>query len=279
MSPTPFGEHLKREREMRGVSLEEISSATRISTRFLEALESEQWDRLPGGVFNRGFIRSVARFLGLDEEVLLAIYDLETRGGAEAGALTDPSGRSGRNWRPVMGGLVALVMAAAVVVGGWFGYQRYSSRILAHFRAEAPAPAASRASSGTSPAAPDEPLVNPDDARSAENSTSLSSGNTDEPESVSASGERGLLKLKMEAGKPADVKVIADGKTVFSGHINADEAKNFEARSTFHVASSESSALLLELNGQTVPPIGTPGQPGSITLTWKDLRLSEGGSH
>ena len=72
MAKSSFGEHLKREREMRGVSLQEISTATRISTRFLDALETEQWDRLPGGVFNRGFVRAVAHFLGLDEESLLA---------------------------------------------------------------------------------------------------------------------------------------------------------------------------------------------------------------
>ena len=78
MSSTPFGEHLKREREMRGVSLEEISAATRIGTRFLEAIENEQWDQLPGGVFNRGFIRSIARFLGLDEDSLVAEYALGT---------------------------------------------------------------------------------------------------------------------------------------------------------------------------------------------------------
>ena len=72
MSSTPFGEHLRREREMRGVSLDEIAAATRISTRFLEAIEKDQWDQLPGGVFNRGFIRSIARFLGLDEESLVA---------------------------------------------------------------------------------------------------------------------------------------------------------------------------------------------------------------
>src|SRR6266853_2547202 len=71
-----FGEHLRREREMRGVSLEEIAAATRISTRLLEALEQEAWGRLPGGVFNRGFVRTVARFLGLEEESLLAEYSL-----------------------------------------------------------------------------------------------------------------------------------------------------------------------------------------------------------
>ena len=76
MASAGFGEHLRREREMRGVSLDEIAGATRISTRFLEALEKEAWDRLPGGVFNRGFVRTVARFLGLEEESLLAEYSL-----------------------------------------------------------------------------------------------------------------------------------------------------------------------------------------------------------
>ena len=71
-----FGERLKRERELREVTLQEITSATRIGPRFLEALENEDWEKLPGGVFNRGFVRSVARFLGLDEEGLLAEYDL-----------------------------------------------------------------------------------------------------------------------------------------------------------------------------------------------------------
>src|SRR5258708_2773766 len=67
---------LKREREMREVSLEEICAATRIGTRFLEAMENEEWEKLPGGVFNRGFVRSVARYLGLDEETMLAEYDM-----------------------------------------------------------------------------------------------------------------------------------------------------------------------------------------------------------
>src|SRR5436305_4417609 len=71
-----FGERLKREGELREVSPNEIVVATRISQRFLEALENEQWEKLPGGIFNRGFVRAIARYLGLDEENLLAEYDL-----------------------------------------------------------------------------------------------------------------------------------------------------------------------------------------------------------
>ena len=76
MAKGNFGERLKRERELREVSPNEVVVATRISLRFLEALENEDWGKLPGGVFNRGFVRAIARYLGLDEEHLLAEYDL-----------------------------------------------------------------------------------------------------------------------------------------------------------------------------------------------------------
>ena len=63
-----FGDKLKRERELRGVTLEEIAEATKIGTRSLKALEDEHFDQLPGGIFNKGFVKAYAKFLGLDEE-------------------------------------------------------------------------------------------------------------------------------------------------------------------------------------------------------------------
>ena len=63
-----FGERLKREREMRGVSLEEIAESTKIGKRHLQALETEDFDQLPGGIFNKGFVRAYSKYLGLDED-------------------------------------------------------------------------------------------------------------------------------------------------------------------------------------------------------------------
>src|SRR5215467_11770795 len=70
-----FGERLRREREMRGISLNEIAESTKISRRHLESLENEDFDSLPGGVFNRGFVRAYARFVGIDEEQAVADYN------------------------------------------------------------------------------------------------------------------------------------------------------------------------------------------------------------
>src|SRR5690349_16815994 len=50
-----FGKQLKQEREQRGISLEDISQSTKISTRFLQALEGDHFNQLPGGIFNKGF--------------------------------------------------------------------------------------------------------------------------------------------------------------------------------------------------------------------------------
>jgi len=69
-----FGEELRRERELRDISLKEISEATKISMRFLEALEQDNFDILPGGIFNRGFIRAYARFIGIDGEEMVNAY-------------------------------------------------------------------------------------------------------------------------------------------------------------------------------------------------------------
>src|SRR5438309_6722168 len=69
-----FGDRLRREREMRGITLEEITETTKISRRHLEGLEGEHFDQLPGGVFNKGFVRAYARFLGIDEDRDVADY-------------------------------------------------------------------------------------------------------------------------------------------------------------------------------------------------------------
>jgi len=62
-----FGEALRCERQRRSVSLEDIAQTTKVTVRSLQALESDAFDRLPGGILSKGIVRSYVRFLGLDE--------------------------------------------------------------------------------------------------------------------------------------------------------------------------------------------------------------------
>lgn len=70
-----FGAYLKNQRELRGISLEDIANATRIPMKHLEALEEDRYDDLPGEVFIKGYIRGYGEALGADVDDLLSAYD------------------------------------------------------------------------------------------------------------------------------------------------------------------------------------------------------------
>jgi len=116
---TNFGASLKKARESKGVSLDQIAAETRISTRFLSAIENEQFHLLPGGIFNRGFVRAYAETVGLNVTEVIAEYERlsEVRQSMdappEAGALQPK--RSGRLY-PVAAGLLVLVIVIFYLV-------------------------------------------------------------------------------------------------------------------------------------------------------------------
>jgi cytoskeletal protein RodZ len=72
-----FGEELRRERELREISLREVSEATKINVRHLEAMERNDFAHLPGGLFNKGFVRAYCEFIGIDAEAMVNAYLLE----------------------------------------------------------------------------------------------------------------------------------------------------------------------------------------------------------
>ena len=93
-----IGEELKREREFREISLREISDATKINIRMLEAIEKDNFGALPGGIFNRNFIRAYAEFIGLDPELIIRKYQVQTGTDQAAQlppALTAPASNEG----------------------------------------------------------------------------------------------------------------------------------------------------------------------------------------
>jgi len=227
MARGKFGEHLKRERELREVSLDELSKATRISNRFLQALENEDWGKLPGGVFGHGFVRSIARYLGLSEEALLGEYDL-----ARAEKLPPAAPKAAEpipsppRWIPVavvLGGLLLLVL--------FFYGMTYAWRRVAAYRAA----------------------------------------------KQSATTSDVLLALSISASASTHVRIIADGKLLTDSQISAGDTLHFTAKQQFDVSATNSSAVLLQLNGRPMPPLGPPGTFGRMVLTQENLRKGPGG--
>lgn len=253
MARGTFGERLKREREMREVSPTEITAATRISGRFLEALENEDWGKLPGGVFNRGFVRAIARYLGLDEESLLAEYDLahgEQKIEAPA-PYENPIPRPSK-WIPILGIFVFLGILAGLIYAGRYGWRRYAAHR-----------AAKQSSASILVSRPPSETGNIVAAKAPATSSSPASSSLD---------------LSVSTSAPTRVHIVGDGKLLLDTELSAGETRHFSAAQRFEITAGDSSAVLLELNGQAMPPLGAPGASGTMVLSQKDLRQAPGGT-
>jgi cytoskeleton protein RodZ len=131
-----FGERLRREREMRGVSLDDIADATKIGTRLLRALEDEHFEQLPGGIFNKGFVRAYAKYLGLNEEEAVADY-LDAAGetapdprliAEQNSTRIDRSGGDSSDSRQAGFPIVPVLILLLVIAAGAGGWQIYQDR-------------------------------------------------------------------------------------------------------------------------------------------------------
>lgn len=132
-----IGEKLRLERETQGIALRDISEQTRISMRYLEAIESDDYRRLPGGIFNRSFIRAYAKFIGFDEQEAIEEYN---RTLLEHGESTDDADNKpfrsqvytddgAHNRSPLITLFLAIIILAALSLAVWAGLHFYQRRV------------------------------------------------------------------------------------------------------------------------------------------------------
>jgi cytoskeleton protein RodZ len=269
MAKGSFGDRLKREREMRDVSLDELTKATRISQRFLEALENEDWKKLPGGVFGRGFVRTIAGYLGLSEESLLSEYDL-ARGDMSRESLARPEERipSTPFWVPVVAILAICAALAGLFFAGKYAWRRYAER-----RNSQPSSALV-----TPPQDPSAEAVKPETQAIPAPLPVLASGTYSETISQALPSASAALDLSVSTSAATRVRIIADGKLLLDGELPAGVNRHFPASDHFEITAADSSAVLLELNHQVMRPLGPPGASGTMVLGLKDVRQPESGN-
>jgi cytoskeleton protein RodZ len=160
-----FGEKLKQEREKRKMTLEEISVSTKIGTRMLQALEENKFNQLPGGIFNKGFVRAYSRCIGLDEDQAVADY-LAASGDSpsvsaeiaarerqlleeeNAGEISRIEGTSSSPNRQMLWGIfAAILLIVALALFFWSHHQREQRKPAAHVTPAAEAPSSTSSSS------------------------------------------------------------------------------------------------------------------------------------
>src|SRR5262249_13043066 len=198
---TNFGASFKKARESKGISLDQIAMDTKISTRFLSAIESEELHLLPGGIFNRGFVRAYAEKVGLDPDQAVADYErlAEVREPTETISTAMPRlAKRDRNLYPIALGILAIVIVIFYVVTRESGHTAQSA-------ATTPPPAPAPPPVVAQPAPPEVPPA----------ITSAAPEPEPSPPSISPQA----LTLEVEAREQTWIKVTADGNAVDPGEI------------------------------------------------------------
>jgi cytoskeleton protein RodZ len=288
---TSFGERLRREREMRSVSLDEIADATKIGTRLLKALEEEQFELLPGGIFNKGFVRAYAKYLGINEEQAVADY-LQAAGESQldvrviAQQNERPETIYGDSERSHYGfPFVPVVILLAIVGAAFAGWKLYQQRMQERETSAAvestsvPAqsanggstPAITPSESGSPAASSQSNVPGSGASRGTEQASSkppgISSGSTQIPASTrnnastTTGGNTGenagrQFEVAVRTNGRAWVSIKADGEIKVRGIITSDQVKTIRASNEIVVWTGNAGATQVSFDGAAVPVEG-----------------------
>jgi cytoskeletal protein RodZ len=266
---TSFGERMKRERELRGIKLEEIAESTKIGKRNLVALEEEHFDQLPGGIFNKGFVRAYAKYLGLDEEQAVNDFMAASANYDQPVALQPPptswvkppvipsdEAMRRRNLRLVM-------LAAILLVGGFIAWFYWKSR--PHVAEDAGGQA--------SPQRAEDVSAQPDPQPVASNQA-VAGGSSRAPELAAASKAshpapaptKGLFTVSVQAKEDTWIGVTADGKQVMNILVPAGQGRTIHARDHVVLKTGNAGGIEVAYNGIAIPAIGQAGEVKTVTF-------------
>jgi len=287
-----FGDRLRREREMRGITLDEITESTKISRRHLEALESEHFDQLPGGVFNKGFVRAYARFLGLDEDQAVADYSAASNEKAEPENKfpLEIHEQPNRELNPRSSNL-PLIFAIAALVGVLVGYgfwvrsKPHSSAPVEKTQQAAPVNSPSEPQANASPTQPvtaptpevskdsvstekQPPAQVPASARPVEPKHDIVASDTaDDP----APGTEKAFFIQVKAKEDSWVSIVADGKSVMQRVLPADKNKKIKAGKSLILRTGNAGGIEVSFNGRSLGALGNENEPRTLTFNASGL--------
>lgn len=245
-----FGDELRRERVLRGISLEEISASTKISMRLLSALEQSDFAKLPAPVFVRGFIRAYCLHIGLDPIEKVNAYLSEAPSSAALAAAAPASATKSRSTsrflrgrRSTAGTILGAVTAVLLLLGLIASPENRRPTVA---RTGAVALVEPVSFANVAPSNEPTPLIRDDAAES------YVGGNGP----LHGSG----VGLVLEFDEPSWIEIAADGEKVFGGLVSAGEIRRFEARETFALTLGNAGGVRVSVDGRPVVRLGRPGQ-------------------
>jgi cytoskeleton protein RodZ len=300
-----FGERLESTRLARSITLQEIAESTKISTRMLRALETEDFDKLPGGVFNRGFVRAYATYLGLDpEETVTDFIAAESERGAGSGQfmpiMAEKTEREPLDLVPVVrlavivvllgGAVLALIKFSPAIRNGWQKIAAHGKSVPPPMARTTPTPAAqkpgtppeqqpdptsasSAASASTPAAAPAPPAqITADPAAETKRKApptqpAIAPADSSAPIEPQPSVGNAKLNLRVRAYQDSWLSVEADGRNIADVILVAGQERSFHAEQKLVFRTGNAGGVELTLNGKLLPPLGEEKQVKSRTFT------------
>jgi cytoskeletal protein RodZ len=238
-----LGDELKRRREEMGLSLAQISEATRIGTRFLRAIETDDFSVLPEGIYTRSFIRAYAKHVHMSEDQAMLLYQEQT-GAFELSPdpVSPPVDEKPFVYKEPVSSFwpaaaMALALALVLGTGGW---------ALVHYVGKSSEPAAETAASTVTPAEAPPPSVEP---------------------AVRPVADDGTIKVTLQASDECWIGYTADGKRT-SKMLEGGQVEHIEASQSVDLSIGNTKVVSIQINGRDAHlPADTPIVLKKLTIT------------
>ena len=265
----PFGPWLRRQREMREITLREISDASKISLRYLQALEDERFDLLPAMVFAKGFLRQYARYVGLDQDEVVNRFLIASRDEAEeeeeAAEIEEALAVAGRGRSTALAGAWKYAILIVVVAVALLAIVFLLPRLL------------DREGSSGRPGQPPPGITVPDSA--AETPPAAPAGSAEAPargparpvRPSAAPADEAPLRVTLDFREDCWVEATVDGARRVSEMRVQGESLQLQAQKEVDLRLGNAGVVDIEVNGRPYPLQATPGQVRRVQIDLSDL--------
>jgi cytoskeleton protein RodZ len=232
---------LKSEREKRKVTLAQIAAETRISLRYLQSLEEGRYGDLPGGIYNRAFLRAYCESIHLDQREIIRRYEEEVAPHPEKPSKHKPQSLSSRNASFKLSPVVLWSIMLLISASGVFLSRKWIAEVFSPYVSHAPASSIRL-----------KPEMTPSVPPGAAPSTAPDLKSTEAPDSS--------LRLELAATETCWISVDRDGRPAVRKIMEPGEVQYFSAAQKFLVIVGNAGGVHLKINGKPAKQLGESGK-------------------
>jgi cytoskeleton protein RodZ len=268
----PLGQELKATREKRKLTLTQVAKDIRISSRYLESLEEGRYAELPGGMYNRAFLRSYCEYLDMEPQAFLEQYEAESLPTSEKyPRLKVRMAQPATSWKPhplAVWSLLFLISVAGLfasrkwissVFSPYFSHPPQGQVIVEHTPPPPPSAPSPISAQALLPTGPPAPAVGPSET---------TPSTVSEPVSGTISTS---LVLELEVVERCWVSLKGDGKQILTRELNPGEVQSFKASENFYLVLGNAGGVRLKIDGKPIKPLGKLGEVVRTVIDEKSI--------